>query len=139
MLGLEVTAAVCGTATLLWEVVEQGLGGSGSADRTVAFTFMRVLDVTAQRIRRCLRDGDFVARYAGDEFVAIAADIDHPAAHALAQRISDALSAPTSVPGATVTIGASVGTVMIDHSRPVESCLAEADRSMYERKRLRAT
>lgn len=53
----------------------------------------RVLQQTAQRLKCIFRGSDFVIRWGGEEFVAIARDVKRTSAEALAQRVIDDMQA----------------------------------------------
>jgi diguanylate cyclase (GGDEF)-like protein len=64
----------------------------------------------ADRMRRLLGDGEFLARQSGDEFLALQMSGNHPRdAQAFAARLSDAFAAPFRLPDRAVTLTASVG------------------------------
>ena len=90
----------------------------------------------AQRVKRCLRDCDTLARFGGDEFAILLDDIGEAfqATHAV-QRILDELKMPFSVSGVDVYSGASIGAVFQarDYERP-EDILRDADAAMYRAK-----
>ncbi len=101
-----------------------------------------VLRVVAERLNACLRSADTVARYGGDEFVAVVSALAQPADIALvAAKIIDAVAQPIpplwttvrDVPG--VVIGCSIGISL--HPRDAddpESLIRLADRAMYRAK-----
>ncbi len=70
----------------------------------------KVLRGVGERLRLCLRAGDFVARTGSDEFVILRIADDHPAdAEILARRVRDSLAQPFDVDGQTAVISASIG------------------------------
>ncbi len=80
-----------------------------------------------QRLSRTLRGDDLVARLGGDEFAVISSVGDDPAKMmALAQRIINTLSAPYSIHGQNIVIGASVGIAAIGRD-----CAGSADVMRY--------
>lgn len=96
----------------------------------------QVLEVIADRLRRCVRDSDLVARFAGDEFV-VCAQLDEVGAGELTERLTAAVEAPISLATGTVTVGASVGLTLVDPGADATTLLASADEAMYDRKRFR--
>jgi diguanylate cyclase (GGDEF)-like protein len=94
----------------------------------------RVLEIAARRIESCLRGDDLAARLGGDEFAVLLSFVpDESAAQAIAQRITEALSAEAVVDGLTLSCRASVGLAC---GRPVVSWaeLREADVALYSAK-----
>jgi diguanylate cyclase (GGDEF)-like protein len=88
----------------------------------------------AERLRRALRDEDFVGRFGGDEFVAIAEGIaDTEEAAALAARLLEVTSTPLrGLDGTTVT--ASIGIALVDGEVDAAEAIRRADTAMYRAK-----
>jgi len=95
-----------------------------------------LLKAVAGRLRSCVRESDTVARMGGDEFVIVqTAAADALEATALATRVIEALSAPFTVEGHQMVVGASVGIALApaDGSQP-EQLLKNADIALYRAK-----
>lgn len=94
------------------------------------------LQAVAERIRRCVRQGDTLSRLAGDEFALILADMKHPKAAArVAQVILDKVGHPFYVDGHELYIDASLGiTIYPFDENDVEGLLRNADTAMYRAK-----
>ena len=97
-----------------------------------------VLKTVAERLLSCVRQSDTVARFGGDEFVAILENLDHPdSASVVAKKMIAALVEPIAVSSdgdSTVeaTVGASVGISVYPHDGKTMDDLARAaDEAMY--------
>ncbi len=96
-----------------------------------------VLKVVAKRLSSCLREGDTVARFGGDEFALLLEDIDAAEqAEQFAVRLVLALSAPLLLDGEPVRVHASAGVVVATKvtSYSQTEILRCADLAMYAAK-----
>ena len=97
-----------------------------------------VLRITAQCLRRAVRSEDFIARFGGDEFIALLlAPISRRELAALADRLHASLSAqPVAINGAGIIIRVSAGIVVLDDDAPRDAgqILHHADTAMYQAK-----
>ncbi|MFZ5959746.1 putative bifunctional diguanylate cyclase/phosphodiesterase [Pseudomonas knackmussii] len=95
----------------------------------------RVLVDVAQRLLRCLRPGDHLARFGGDEFVVLLDDMASLAdAEGVAQRMLDCLHQPLHLEGRTLVVSASIGiTGLIGDGQALDT-LQAADLALYRAK-----
>lgn len=97
---------------------------------------MALIEV-GRRLAAQLRPGEFLARIGGDEFVAIIhRGPERPILTAFARDCITAVSRPVLVANQTVTIGISLGIVAEGLDHPASALLKQADRALYEAKRL---
>ncbi|HLA15297.1 MAG TPA: diguanylate cyclase [Candidatus Limnocylindrales bacterium] len=86
-----------------------------------------LLEATGRRLFAAVRPGDIVARFGGDEFAILLADVaDVAAVRTVAERIDDAMRSPFRVGGREVFVSVSMGVAV---GRPRE---AEADGLMRD-------
>ena len=97
----------------------------------------RLLQVAANRLKRCLREGDGVARLGGDEFV-----VDLPVlasreeAMTIAQKILEVLRAPFMIDQFALHISASIGISLFPNDgMDMEVLMHAADSAMYRAKK----
>jgi diguanylate cyclase (GGDEF)-like protein/PAS domain S-box-containing protein len=97
----------------------------------------RLLVAVTERLLRCSRSHDTVARLSGDEFVVLLENVrDESEASSIAERISRYLQAPFMLKGQEVSITLSIGVAIStsDTDRP-EDLLRNADVAMYQAKK----
>jgi len=93
-----------------------------------------VLAEVARRLAGAVRSGDELARWGGDEFVAILPATDRAGALAAAERMRVAVAAaPVAVAGVELTVTISAGWAHWVGDTP-DDLLARADRALYEAK-----
>ncbi|AWK85959.1 hypothetical protein DEW08_06520 [Azospirillum thermophilum] len=97
-----------------------------------------LLRIVADRLRSCLRDGDFVARLGGDEFAVLVRTVCGPACgtRALAERIVAVVGRDVVVAGRPVRVGCSLGvSVWQAADLEPEEAIRQADVALYQAKR----
>jgi diguanylate cyclase (GGDEF)-like protein/PAS domain S-box-containing protein len=97
----------------------------------------RVLVEIGRRLTRAARRADTVARFGGDEFVILGAELtDDDDPRLIGGRVVRAIRAPLQIDGHDLTVTASVGAVLTGdpHADPGE-LLQQADGAMYDAKR----
>ena len=89
----------------------------------------------ARRLQNCLRPGDHLGRFGGDEFVVLLDDLAclEDAEH-VAQRILDSLSAALRFDEHLLSVSASIGITVLPHGTPPSELLQAADLALYQAK-----
>ncbi|HEY5430300.1 MAG TPA: sensor domain-containing diguanylate cyclase [Solirubrobacteraceae bacterium] len=91
-----------------------------------------VLVALATRLRAAVRPGDTLARFGGDEFVAVCEELDAAAASEIGRRMMAAIEAPLNAGGVGHRLSASIG-ISLGHRNP-DALLREADAAVYRAK-----
>jgi diguanylate cyclase (GGDEF)-like protein len=96
-----------------------------------------VLVAVAQRLLRCVRREDTVARIGGDEFVVVLADLARASDAALVgEKILEALSVPIPIDGHELPISCSIGiSVYPEDGKDLATLTTNADMAMYHAKK----
>lgn len=139
---------------LLQDRLEQALAQARRSERLVAVAFLdldhfkqvndvhgheagdELLKAAAQRLSRCVRQADTVARQGGDEFIIVLAEIAKVAdAEHVAGKIVRALAEPFELPAVNLTvttITTSLGVAVFPlHGANVQDLMKRADLAMY--------
>jgi diguanylate cyclase (GGDEF)-like protein/PAS domain S-box-containing protein len=100
-----------------------------------------LLTLVAQRLKRCLRPEDSLARFGGDEFVVLIEDIEGPeVAVRIAERITEELKRPFFLEGRELFAPSSIGIGLGDaRTKTPETLLRDADTAMYRAKEVGGT
>lgn len=89
----------------------------------------------ARRLQQCLRPGDHLGRFGGDEFVVLLDDLACLTdAEYVAQRMLDSLSSALRVDGHLLSVSASIGITVLPHGTPPSELLQAADLALYQAK-----
>jgi diguanylate cyclase (GGDEF)-like protein len=96
----------------------------------------QLLTIVGQRLRACVKEGDTVARLAGDEFTIILHQVADPgAARHVAQRVIETLQLPVNLGGKDHQVRASIGiTLFPDDGASIDELMRNADLAMYRAK-----
>ena len=97
-----------------------------------------LLKLIARRLESCMREGDTVSRFGGDEFAVLLDDIAESAdAEVIAQRILLSIATPCQIQGHDIlpstSIGVAISTSKYDRA---EDAIHAADLAMYRAKKL---
>ena len=94
-----------------------------------------VLREIVARLRACLREGDTLARWGGDEFVALLPDLEAPGDERVAaQKMIEITHATLQLSGITMNCSFSMGIAVYpddEGSGDIDVLLAQADRAMF--------
>jgi len=95
----------------------------------------QVLIEVSRRLAHCLRPGDHLCRFGGDEFVVLLTDLacTEDAEH-VAQRMLDSLRLPLHLAGQTLVVSASIGITALKPTDASQDALQAADLALYQAK-----
>lgn len=95
-----------------------------------------LLKAVTERIQGCLREGDTLARFGGDEFVVLMADVASRAeAGTVAERIIHSVAQPYMINGNHIEIGVSIGmTLSQEDADTADLLISHADMALYRAK-----
>lgn len=96
----------------------------------------RLLSVVAERLARCARASDTVARHGGDEFVVVMTDVvDEQSLIAWMERVRASISEPVWLDGTELYVGCSMGASLFPQDgEDAETLMKKADLAMYRAK-----
>ncbi|MBI1889683.1 MAG: EAL domain-containing protein [Burkholderiales bacterium] len=96
----------------------------------------RLLQEVAERLSKCIREGDTVARLGGDEFVVLLAGLSNiQDAAFVADKIVNTISEPCQIGGRELRVSPSIGIAIFPHDgQNMDELLRNADTAMYHAK-----
>ena len=98
-----------------------------------------VLKAVVSLLKRGVRNGDVIGRYAGDEFVVLLPRTTTDTAREVADRLRVAVERERvplrGTASETVSVTLSIGVATAEHADHIEAVFAAADRALYEAKR----
>lgn len=96
----------------------------------------KLIYAVAQRLRALVREGDSLARFAGDEFILLLPQLSGPeAAATMARRILRVLGEPLAVDGMELHVTASIGISLFPNDgEDIETLTQHADTAMFRAK-----
>ena len=97
----------------------------------------RLLQAVSQRLQECIRKGDTLSRFGGDEFTLLLPDVkDSDAAIHIAEKILSDIKKPFQLGSREVYIGASIGIAIYPESGDdMDSLIKNSDIAMYRVKK----
>jgi diguanylate cyclase (GGDEF)-like protein/PAS domain S-box-containing protein len=139
--------------TLLFDRLEQALRRAVRRPDSIAVLFIdldrfkvvndslghdrgdELLIAVAERLRECLRPGDTVARFGGDEFVVLCEGLsEDDDALAVARRLRQSFVRPVDAGGQEIYASASIGVAVARENTTARELLRDADAAMYDAK-----
>ncbi|HYM28465.1 MAG TPA: EAL domain-containing protein, partial [Steroidobacteraceae bacterium] len=96
----------------------------------------QMLQIVAQRLRACIKEGDTVARLGGDEFTIILRSVSSAeSVQRVAARVIEVLQESVNIGGRDHHAGASIGITMFpDDGTAIDELMRNADLAMYRAK-----
>jgi two-component system cell cycle response regulator len=111
-------------------------GFKGVNDRLGHLAGDALLQGIAARLLGWVRAGDTVCRFGGDEFTVLVQEVAGPEEAAIiAERLTEAVSAPESIEGEEISLTPSIGIALGTGVRTPDELIEQADKAMYEAKR----
>lgn len=97
----------------------------------------RLLQIISSRLKAALRESDTLARFGGDEFVAVLTNLQQPDdCRPVLERMIEAAHEPAPIGEVTFRLSASIGVVLVPpHGELSEQLIKKADQAMYQAKR----
>jgi diguanylate cyclase (GGDEF)-like protein len=130
---LQATLEASGLGALLYIDLDYFKRVNDTAGHAAGDVLLRTI---AKRLTCCVKEGDSVARLAGDEFAVLLPNLrDANVAGQIAERMLASLQEPVAINGREHHIGASIGiTIFPADGRTIEDLLKSSDIAMYRAK-----
>lgn len=96
----------------------------------------KLLQQVAERLQKATRDSEMVARYGGDEFIAVLSDISSAKeVDVFCERVQAAMEPNFNIDGLELDMSCSIGTAVYpDDAKTAEELISIADENMYKYK-----
>jgi diguanylate cyclase (GGDEF)-like protein len=97
----------------------------------------QVLGTVAAALQHGLRERDLLARWAGDQFIALLAGSDAKTVRMVGERLRALVQAATvrvAGSGEVLALTASIGITVVDVNEPLDAAIARADKALDEAK-----
>jgi len=88
-----------------------------------------LLKTISERIKKVVRGQDFASRFGGDEFLIIKRS--NLATKSFVERLQKVISSPIDINGSSITVNASIGSVILDETMTANEVIKYADFCMY--------
>ncbi|WP_188152248.1 putative bifunctional diguanylate cyclase/phosphodiesterase [Teredinibacter waterburyi] len=98
----------------------------------------KLIQKVAERLRKCIREGDLITRIGGDEFVVLISQISafRTMSVVIAQHILQSLRLPFNIDGNHINISASIGiSCFPQHAKNIDDLIHSADLAMHQAKK----
>jgi len=94
----------------------------------------RLLQAVSHRLLQCLREGDTLSRFGGDEFTLLLPEVrDQAAARGVGEKILAAIRAPFQLDGHQIFVGVSIGIAVFPGAGDtLDALIKNADIAMYQ-------
>jgi diguanylate cyclase (GGDEF)-like protein len=100
----------------------------------------RLLQQVSKRLSACVREGDTVSRFGGDEFVVMLEDLSKNSlsaankAEMACEKLLADLSEPYELKGRSISVSASIGVTMFSKDSSAKELLKQSDIALYQAK-----
>ncbi len=97
----------------------------------------RLLKTVVNRLQKCLREGDTLSRFGGDEFVLLLPEVNgEEVVQSIAEKIIKTVKQPFELEGQDVFVGISIGVALYpEYGGNLDALIKNADIAMYQAKK----